>query len=75
MLSVPDATPVTTPALFTVAIPVYKEVHVPPLTVSLKETVDVAHTVLAPLIAPASGKGFMVIKCVAVAVPQLLVTE
>jgi hypothetical protein len=52
---VPAATPVTTPVLPTVAIPVDEELHTPPLTVLPRVIVLPTHTLDAPLIVAAYG--------------------
>ncbi len=73
MVAVPGVTPVTTPAV-TVAWALLL-LQVPPATPSVIVIVASAHTPVAPVIVPASGMGLIAISFVAVAVPQLLVTE
>ena len=51
MVTVPAATPVTTPELLTVAVPVLLLVHVPPVEVSVRLTVEPTHTSDVPVIA------------------------
>ena len=53
MVAVPALTPVTTPLAFTVAIEVFEDDHVPPLTVELKVVVEFKHIVCVPLSVPA----------------------
>jgi hypothetical protein len=74
MTVVPAETPVTTPEEVTVAMPVSVLLHTPPGATSLREVVDDAHMVLAPVIVPAKGSAFTVTTLVAAAVPQPLVT-
>jgi hypothetical protein len=47
----------------------------PPLMLAVRLVVAASHTVAVPLMVPAAGAGFTVILLVAIAVPQLLVTE
>jgi hypothetical protein len=80
IVAVPAATPVTIPVpLPTLATPVLPLVQVPPLEKvapdAVRVTVAVGHTVDVPLMVPAVGNGLIVTAAVAVAVPQLLVTE
>ena len=75
MVALPVATPVTTPELFTVAIAVLLLLHVPPVAVSDKVTVEPRHTDEGPVMAPAFGRALIVIAEVAETVPQLLVLE
>ena len=69
----PVDTPVTTPEGETVAEGLLL-VHTPPGAASLSATEDPIQTVDEPDIVPASGKGSIVMSCVAKAVPQPLVT-
>ena len=62
------------PPVLIVATVVLLLVHVPPLTVELTVVVPPVHTALLPVTVPALGNGLTVIDCVAVLVPQLLVT-
>jgi hypothetical protein len=50
MVTVPAATPVTTPVVDTVAIAVFEEVQVPPIVAFVSVVVEPAHTVLLPAI-------------------------
>ena len=50
------------------------ELHVPPLTASVKEVIAPAHIDVVPFIGPATGNGFTITTWVAFATPQLLVT-
>ena len=72
--AVPARMPLTSPAEPTVAMVVPDDDHVPPDTASVNANVLPAHTVLPPVMVPATGDGFTVTDLVAVAVPQLLVT-
>jgi len=76
IVAVPEATPVTTPLVFTVAVAGEDELHEPSPTEAARVSVTVvpAHIGDVPLIAPAMGNGLTVIVRVAFAVPQLLVT-
>jgi len=74
MVSIPAATPVTMPDVLMVAMEVVAALQAPPLAVSVRAIVDPPHTLSAPEIAPATGNGRTEMICVAVAVPQLLVT-
>ena len=74
MVDVPDATPLTSPLLFTVAAAVLVLLHMPPVVPSLNDVVEPTHTVAVPLIVPATGNGLTVTTCVAATVPQVLVT-
>jgi hypothetical protein len=73
-LVAPKETPETTPAVFTVAIPVAAELHTPPLTVLLSTANAPWQTVALPVIVPASGNEFTETTLVAFDVPQLPVT-
>ena len=75
MLAVPTATPVTTPVVLTLAIAALEVLHTPPLAVLVSVKDEPGQSGVAPLIAPASGKALTVTLAVALAVPQLLVTE
>ena len=72
IVSIPAVTPVTIPPA-TVALPLLA-LHVPPGAASVSVRVVPVHTLVPPMIAPASGSGFTVVILIAVAVPQLLVT-
>lgn len=74
IVSRPGATPVTTPAVLTVAMVVLALVQVPPVTASARVPVDPTHTTDAPVMVPASGSGFTVTACIAIADPHMLVT-
>src|SRR5689334_2934973 len=58
--AVPAATPVTTPVLLTVAIPVAPELQVPPLIVLLNVIVLLTLTADEPVIEPAFGAALTV---------------
>ena len=60
MVDVPDATPLTSPLLFTVAAEVLVLLHAPPVAPSLNDVVEPTHTVAVPLIVPATGNGLTV---------------
>ena len=68
------ATPVTTPVVLTVAIPVLLLLQVPPVEVSESVVVAPTHTVGVPVMAAGAGSGFTVTSMVSLAVPQALVT-
>lgn len=75
MVTVPAATPVTTPVdAFTEAIVALPVVHRPPLTVLVNVAVVPVHAVDGPLIVPALAPVVTVTFAVAVVLPQLLVT-
>lgn len=76
MVTEPAATPVTPPVtVFTVAIAVLLLLQAPPpLPVLVNAVVDPAHKVATPLTIPEFGSGFIVTFCVAVAIPQVLIT-
>ena len=75
MLAVPVVMPVTSPVLSTVAIAVLLLVQVPAPKLPASDRVVMlpAHTVIEPLIVPASGNGLTVTVAKVLAVPQLLV--
>lgn len=73
MVLVPLETPVTSPALLTVAV-AFAALQVPPVTVLDIVMVAPAHTNDAPLIVPAFGNAVTVTTLVATAEPQALVT-
>ncbi len=73
MIAVPAVTPVTKP-LITVADEVLL-LQAPPVIALLSVVIAATHTEGTPVIVPASGCALTVIAFVAVAVPQLLVTE
>ena len=73
MVSAPADTPLTTPALLTVAEPL-DAVHVPPLVASARVIGVPMHTVDAPLIAPTAGVEVTVKDRVAVFDPHAPVT-
>ena len=70
----PVATPVTTPALLTVASAALLLLQVPPVVASVSVMVAPVHTIAGPVMVPADGAGLTVSACVATAVPQLVVT-
>jgi hypothetical protein len=73
MVSIPADTPVTNPPLVTVAVPLLA-LHTPPVAASVSVADVPIVTVDTPDIVPAFGIGLTVTACVAVAVPQPLVT-
>jgi hypothetical protein len=71
MMTLPAATPVTTPLLLTVARFELLLLHVPPAVPSLlKLIVDPAHTVAGPLMLPADTAAFTVTIACAIGFPQ-----
>lgn len=71
MVTLPAATPLTTPFTSTVAILSLLLLHVPPLLpLALKLRVAPAHTEVPPLIVPASNTGFTIKVAWADTVPQ-----
>ena len=76
MVVVPVATPITTPPVLTVAVPVALLDHVPPNTESLSEVVAETQTVVVPVMAAGTaGNGLTVTVAIATAVLHTLVTE
>jgi hypothetical protein len=75
IVAVPIPVPVTIPVVFTLAIVASLVLHVPPVPVTLYELTAPMQTDDAPAIVPAVAPVLTVIPVVAVAVPQLLVTE
>jgi hypothetical protein len=75
MVVLPTNIPDTTPAPLIVAIDVLLLLQTPPGAPSVNVVVEPTHTLVAPTIVPATGKGLTVIGSVATAVPQALVTE
>ena len=71
---VPAEKPVTTPEVLTEPTAGLVLLHAPPLVALVSEVLAPAHTIAVPVIVPASGRGLTVATCVAVAVPQLLLT-
>jgi hypothetical protein len=56
MIEVPGATPVTTPVVaFTVAVVLFEEDQLPPVTVELKVVVPFGQTLVFPEIVPGVG--------------------
>jgi hypothetical protein len=74
MVTEPTDTPVTTPAVLTVAREASLLLQVPPVPVVVKLIVVPVHTVLGPLIVPALGDKFTVIGVEIIEVPHALVT-
>ena len=74
MVTVPAVTPVTNPVPDTVAFALLA-LHVPPGTASDNVIIVPAHTVDSPVIGAAPVAGSTVTICVALFVPQPLVTE
>ena len=62
--------PVTTPVVFTVAIPGAVLLHMPPVAGSVKLILVPGQTVDIPVITPDTGPGFTVTTAVAATVPQ-----
>jgi hypothetical protein len=60
MVAVPVDTPLTTPKLFTDAIPVALLDHVPPVPVVVRLVEEPTHTSVAPLIVLLAGAAFTV---------------
>jgi hypothetical protein len=73
MVTVPAATPVTTPAALTAPIDALLLLHVPPAIESVKVIVVPAHTTDAPLIVPADVLPPTVTVAVRLIAPQLAV--
>jgi hypothetical protein len=74
IVTVPAATPVSTPVGLIVAMAVLT-LHVPPVVLLKNATGLATQTEIAPLITPASGIAFTVTTLVATTVPQLPETE
>ncbi len=76
MVTVPGATPVTTPVLPTVAIDVLDELHVPPVTLSTKVIVAPTYTEEGPVIVLAVAVGTTVTLTLStqLLIPLLIVT-
>ena len=75
MITLPDDTPVTTPLLFTVALPVLLLVQVPPaVPVDVNVIVEPTQTEEAPLMVPAFAELVTANDLVAVDVPQPVTT-
>ena len=70
----PDATPLTTPPLLTVAATVLLLLHSPPVVPSVRVVVDPPHTMAVPLMLPTNGIALINTSWVAATVPQLFVT-
>jgi hypothetical protein len=70
IVSVPALTPLTTPELFIIAMLVFLLLHAPPDIVSLNVSVELLHSIVLPLIAPADGVLVTVITTLATADPQ-----
>ena len=70
----PAATPVTTPAVETVAMAVLALTHVPPVMASESVVLLPAHTLVVPVMVPADGDELTVTTFVVAKVPQLLLT-
>ena len=73
MVSAPAVKPYTKPDE-TTALP-FEALQTPPADASDRVMLLPAHTVEEPNMLPAMGSGLTTTNCVAVAVPQLLVTE
>jgi hypothetical protein len=58
MFAVPAATPLTTPRLFTLAVPAALLLHIPPALVLPKAVADPIHTFSEPLIGAGNGLTF-----------------
>ena len=75
MITVPAATPPTTPVvLFTVAIAALLLLQVPPLTELVSAVLEPIQTVDEPLIVPAVAAEVIVTATVAIPVPHAVVT-
>lgn len=70
----PAVAAVTIPPVFTVAIVGLLLLQLPPVPVVVSVVLLPTHMLLLPLTTPETGAGLTVILCVAVAVPQLLMT-
>jgi len=75
MVAEPVATPVTSPDVLTVAMPVASLLHVPPTVASVYVELAPTHIGLVPLIEATVGKPLTVTAVVTEVVPQLFVTE
>jgi hypothetical protein len=73
-MAVPEAFPVTTPDELMLAIEASERLQVPPVPVLANVIVAATHTLVAPDMVPASGRGLTVTAFVATALPQLLLT-
>ncbi len=73
-MTLPDATPVTTPDALIVATLVFEVLHAPPEPEVERLAVAPVHAVAAPVIVPADGSALTVATAVAAAEPQPLVT-
>ena len=73
MVSVPAKIPVTTPELFIVANDGLLLLQVPPVVVSVRDTVLPIHTVVVPLGGVTTGTVLTVRVAVAAVLPQVLV--
>jgi hypothetical protein len=71
IVAVPAPTPVTTPALLTVATELLEVVHTPPATVLAKVMVALVQTVVDPVMAGTTGRALIVTNRVTV-LTQLL---
>lgn len=74
MVSIPEDTPVTVPALLIVAIDALPLLHIPPDDASFKVSVEPTHTVALPVIVPAYGAVFTITVKELVPLPQELLT-
>ena len=74
MVTLPLTTPVTTPAVFTVAKAVLLLLQVPPVIESNKLIVLPTQTAFEPVIALTVGNGFTVTERVRTTVPHELIT-
>ncbi len=74
MFAVPAVAPVTIPPVPTVATTPLLLLQVPPVTASVNAVVEPAHKLATPVI-PGMDALFTIITFVAIAVPQLPVTE
>jgi hypothetical protein len=75
MVAAPADTPVSTPVVLIEAIAALLVLHTPPEAVSDNALVAPTHIEVVPLIVPADAAELTVTAWVALAVPQLLVTE
>jgi hypothetical protein len=75
MVEVPATRPFTTPETLIVATLTTVLLHIPPGAASESVVLKPRHTDAVPVMAPGFGEGLTVTTFVAMAVPQLLVTE
>ena len=71
MVALPNARPVTTPVLLTVAVVGAVLLQVPPVLVSASVILPLRHTVEGPVMGPVPGVGITVTRAVSRDEPQL----